>query len=382
MVQDPDPAATSAKNPAREGEPVGEDRRPLRLILLLPGVDTTKTYTNLYPTVCSPTNLFSAYTQCRRGKGDKSYVTEFEKHLQENLDTLAEALQSRTWTPKGYSRFYVNDPKRRLINAPAFEDRIVHRALYDVIMPPFERGFYPHSYACRRGKGAHAGVACLRQYLRQYSTPPYYLQIDIKSYFASIHHDTLMAIIRRKIADSDVLALIRKILDSYHDSPGTGIPLGNLTSQLFANIYLNELDHYVKHVLRCRHYIRYMDDIILLSETKAQLWEWKAAIEEFIARLRLRLHPRKQVVAPARCGIDFLGYVIYPDHVRVRNRNIHRVYDRMKRIEAGTYPRDPRGSIMSWMGYSIHADAHGLNQSIQRKHPFLVLGTEKFYGRC
>ncbi len=340
-----------------------------------------KTYNNLYELVYSSTNLFNAYVQCRRGKGDRDYVTRFEAHLQKNLDALAEALRSRGWTPAGYTSFYVSDPKRRLINAPAFEDRIIHRALYDVIAPIFEKRFIHDSYACRRGKGTHAGIARLRQFLRKYSTPPYYLQTDIKSYFASIDHKTLLKIIRRKIADLDILALIRQILDSYHDRPGVGIPLGNLTSQLFANVYLNELDYYVKHHLKCRHYLRYMDDIILLSETKAQLWDWKAAIEEFLARLRLRLHPRKQVVAPARCGIDFLGYVTYPDHVRVRNRNIHRVYERMQRIEDGTYPRDPRGSIMSWMGYSIHANAHGLNQSIQRRHPFLVLGTEKFYGR-
>ena len=189
-----------------------------------------KTYTNLYDKVCTYENLLSAYVKCKRGKGDKQYAQDFTEDLGGNLSRIRSDLVARSWTPKGYSRFYVNDPKRRLINAPAFEDRIVHRALYDVIMPPFERGFYPHSYACRRGKGTHAGVACLRQYLRQYSTPPYYLQIDIKSYFASIPHDTLMAIIRRKIADSDVLALIRKILDSYHDTPGVGIPLGNLTS--------------------------------------------------------------------------------------------------------------------------------------------------------
>ena len=341
-----------------------------------------KTYTDLYRTVYSPANLFTAYAQCRRGKGDKPYVTEFEAHLQGNLDALGEVLRTRQWTPAGYSRFYVNDPKRRLINAPAFEDRIVHRALYDVIGPIFEKRFIHDSYACRQEKGTHAGVARIRQFLRRYPTPPYYLQVDIKSYFASINHTALMTILRRKIADRDILALVQRILDSYHDRPGVGIPLGNLTSQLFANIYLNELDYHVKHGLKCRHYVRYMDDIILLSETKAQLWAWKAALESFIARLGLRLHPRKQLVAPARRGIDFLGYVIYPDHVRVRNRNIHRVYDRMKQIEAGTYPRDPRGSIMSWMGYSIHADAHGLNRSIQRKHPFLVLGTEKFYGRC
>ena len=339
-----------------------------------------KTYNNLYPLIYTPTNLFSAYVQCRRGKGDKPYVIEFEAHLHEHLDSLAEELRSQEWTPKGYTCFYVNDPKRRLINAPAFEDRIVHRALYDVIYGLFRRGFVEGSFACQRGKGTHAGVARLQQFIHNYRDPPYYLQVDIRSYFASIDHEILMNIIRRKIADRDVLSLIQKILDSYCDRPGVGIPLGNLTSQLFANIYLNELDYYAKHTLKCRHYLRYMDDIVILNESKAQLWDWKSAIEGYLTGLHLHLHPRKQIVAPARHGIDWLGYVTYPDHVRVRNRNIHRVYDRLQQIEAGTYPRDPRGSIMSWMGYSIHADSYGLNQSIQQKHPFLVMGTEKFYG--
>ena len=147
-------------------------------------------------------------------------------------------------------------------------------------------------------------------------------------------------------------------------------------------MYLNELDTFVKHVLRCRHYIRYMDDFILLHPSKRQLWEWRDAIAGFLASMRLRLHPRKQVVAPVCCGIDFLGYVVFRDHVRIRNRNIHRVYERMKRIEEGTFPRDPMASIMSWMGYSIHADAYGLNRSIQKRRPFLAAGTQKFYGGC
>lgn len=338
-----------------------------------------KTYNNLYPLVYSPTNLFSAYIQCRRGKSEKPYVIEFETHLKDNLDALATALQSREWIPQGYTSFYVNDPKRRLINAPNFSDRIVHRALYDTIYWIFRKTFIDDSFACQRGKGTHAGIARLREFIQHYQSPPYYLQIDIKSYFATIHHETLMEMIRKKISDRDVIALIRVILDSYHDAPGVGVPLGNLTSQLFANIYLNELDYYVKHTLKCRHYLRYMDDIVMLSESKHQLWDWKTDIEIFLDDIYLRLHPRKQVVAPSRHGIDWLGYITYPDHIRVRNRNIHRVYERMQRIEAGTYPKDPSGSIMSWMGYSIHADTYGLNRSIERKHPFLALGTDKFY---
>lgn len=340
-----------------------------------------KTYTDLYENVCTYENLLSAYVKCKRGKSDKQYAQDFAADLNWNLQALRDTLVARTWTPKGYTRFYVSDPKPRMINAPAFEDRIVHRALYDVIAPIFEARFIYDSYACRKGKGTHAGTRRLKQFIRSFGDPVYYLKTDIKSYFASIDHATLFSLVRRRIADRDVLDLVELILGSYHDTPGAGIPLGNLTSQLFANVYLHELDMYVKHVLRCRHYIRYMDDFVLLHPSKRQLWEWRDAIAEFLASMHLQLHPRKQVVASTNSGIDFLGYVVFSDHIRLRNRNIHRVYERMRRIEEGTFPRDPMASIMSWMGYSIHADAYRLNESIKRKHPFLAAGTEKFYGR-
>lgn len=341
-----------------------------------------KAYSNLYGKVCTYENLLSAYVKCKKGKGDKQYAQDFADNLERNLASLQEALLARTWAPKGYTRFYVSDPKPRMINAPAFEDRIVHRALYDVIAPIFEARFIHDSYACRKEKGTHAGIRRLKQFVRSYPDKGYYFKSDIKSYFASVDHAILFSLIRRKIADRDILALVGKILDSYHEAPGVGIPLGNLTSQLFANIYLNELDTFVKHTLQCRHYIRYMDDFILLHATKQRLWEWRDAIATFLTSLRLRLHPRKLVVAPVRCGIDFLGYVVFRDHIRIRNRNIHRVYERMKLIEEGTYPRDPMASIMSWMGYSIHADAFGLNRSIQIKRPFLAAGTQKIYRGC
>lgn len=338
-----------------------------------------KSYNNLYSKVCAYENLLSAYVKCKKGKGNKQYARDFDDNLERNLASLQATLLARTWMPKGYTCFYVSDPKLRMINAPTFEDRIVHRALYDVIAPIFEARFIHDSYACRKEKGTHAGIRRLKQFIRSCPGTGYYFKSDIKSYFASIDHAILFSLIQKKISDRDILTLVGKILNSYHETPGVGIPLGNLTSQLFANIYLNELDTFVKHTLRCQHYIRYMDDFVLLHSSKEQLWAWRDAIATFLTSLHLQMHPRKLIVAPVRCGIDFLGYVVFRDHIRIRNRNIHRVYERMKLIENGVYPRDPAASIMSWMGYSIHADARGLNQSILKKHPFLALGTEKFY---
>jgi len=338
-----------------------------------------KTFTHLYDKIYTSDNLHNAWRLCKRGKADSADARAFGTDLENNLARIREDLKARTWSPGGYTQFYVSDPKRRLINAPVFHDRIVHRAVYDVLLPIFEPRFIYDSYACRKEKGTHAAIRRLQKFMRSYRPPPYYYQADIKSYFASIDHEVLLAILSRTIADPDILALLGKIVDSYHESPGVGIPLGNLTSQLFANIVLNELDTYVKHTLRIPHYLRYMDDFVILSDDKRQLWQWRDDIAAHLDALRLRLHPRKQVVAPARCGIDFLGYVTYPDHIGLRNRNIHRFYERLSAMEHGTFKKDPLASVMSWMGYSIHGDACRLNASIAARHPIAISGIEKFY---
>jgi len=181
-----------------------------------------KTYTDLYEKVCTYENLLSAYLKCKRGKGDKEYAREFAEDLDGNLSRIRSDLVARSWTPRGYTRFYVSDPKPRMINAPDFHDRIVHRALYDVIAPIFEVRFIYDSYACRKGKGTHAGIRRLKLFIRDTEEPVYYLKTDIKSYFASIDHSVLYAIIKRTIADRDVLGLVRTILNSYHEARASG----------------------------------------------------------------------------------------------------------------------------------------------------------------
>ena len=332
-----------------------------------------KTYTGLYPQICTFPALHRAFLLCKKGKRDKDYVTEFERNLEQNLISLREELTSERWQPGKYSRFFVEDPKRRLINAPPFRDRVVHHAVSTLLIRIWDPTFPFGSFACRAGKGTHAAADRMQQFMRRYPTGSgYVLQLDVKSYFASIDHEILIGLVAKRIRDRRFMRLIRQIVESYEDSPGVGIPLGNLTSQVFANIYLHELDMFAKHDLRIKHYIRYMDDVALVHEDKRQLWEWRDAIGEFLDRtLKLRLHQKKQVLTPIDCGIDYLGYIVYRDHRRVRSRNVHRIYRNIKRMEAGTFDRDPRASIASWIGYAQHADTYGLNCQIAERHPFL-----------
>jgi len=332
-----------------------------------------KTYTNLYQKICTFPALYRAYQLCRREKREREYAIEFEQDLEKNLLDLRDDLAEGRWMPGRYSRFFVEDPKRRLINAPPFRDRVVHRAISDAILPIWEPMFVHDTYACLMGRGTHAAVGRLQQFMRRHpDNAGYVLQLDVRSYFASIDHEVLIDLLARRIRDPQMIYLIRQIVESYEDAPGVGIPLGNLTSQGFANIYLHELDMFAKHGLRIKQYLRYMDDITLVHDDKTQLWDWRDEIEAFLAdRLRLQLHPDKQVLTPVDCGVKYLGYWVYRDHIRVLARNVRRIYRRLRQMEAGAFRGDTRASISSWVGYTKHADAYRLNCQIAERHPFL-----------
>jgi retron-type reverse transcriptase len=342
-----------------------------------------KSYTGLYEQICTFPALYRAYQLCRRGKREREYAIEFEQNREHNLFALRDELVEGRWRPGKYSRFFVEDPKRRLINAPPFRDRIVHHAVSTLLIRIWDPTFPFGSFACRVGKGTHAATDRLQQFMRRYPAGSgYVLQLDVKSYFASIDHEILIGLVAKRIRDRRFMRLIRQIVKSYGDGPDVGIPLGNLTSQVFANIYLHELDMFAKHDLRIKHYIRYMDDVALVHEDKRQLWEWRDEIEAFLSdRLRLRLHRKKQVLAPVDCGVKYLGYWIYRDHIRVLARNVRRVYRRLRQMEAGTFKGDARASISSWVGYAKHADTHGLNCQIAERHPFLRVAFEPIEAR-
>jgi RNA-directed DNA polymerase len=290
-------------------------------------------------------------------------------------------LAQKIYRHGAYRTFIVADSKKRTIKAAPFRDRVVHHAVCNIIEPIFDPSFIHDSYACRKGKGSHAAVKRLEHFIHALTRERerererdgrnaqklYYLKCDISKFFESIDGAILFDILRRKIHDENTLWLLREIIES---NP-VGIPIGNLTSQLFANIYLNELDHFVKRELREWHYVRYMDDFLILGTNKAHLQDVRERIRFFLAdRLKLTLHPKKAEIAPVDRGIDFLGYVMLPGgRRRLRKSTVKRFLRRRRRYEAmvknGRMTEELYGrAIDSWRGYARFADSYRLLEKL------------------
>jgi retron-type reverse transcriptase len=346
-----------------------------------------KSYKHLYEQVLDWDNLYLAYRKARKGKRSRPPAATFEFDLESNLVTLQQELREKTYRPGAYSSFYIHEPKRRLISAAPFRDRVVHHALCNVIEPLFERSFIFDSYANRLGKGTHAALERAQEFARRY---PYVLQCDVKQFFPSLDFALLKALLARKLADADVLWLIERILDSgagvlseEYDMewfPGDdllaatrarGLPIGNLTSQFWANCYLNPFDHFVKRELRCGGYVRYVDDFLLFGDDKPALWAWRQAVVDRLAGLRLTIHPGAQP-RPVTEGIPFLGFVVYPTHRRLKRRKV--VYFRRKlRAEMRAYRADKipahkvSASVLGWINHARYGDTWGLRRAVLRE---------------
>jgi retron-type reverse transcriptase len=330
-----------------------------------------KRYSNLFGKIYEFGNLMKAYYDAAKCKRYTPRIMEFTYDLERNVLKLQEELLSQRYRHGGYQEFYVYDPKKRKISAASFRDRVAHHALCNVIEPIFERTFIHDSYACRAGKGTHAAVDRLTGFLRESSyvdTGCYALKCDIRKYFESIDHKILLELIMRKIKDWKTIWLIGEILKS--NDTDSGIPIGNLTSQLFANIYLDKLDHFVKEGLRIRHYIRYVDDFVILENSKKTLHGTKEKIRSFLSeRLKLALHPKKQVIFPAYLGIDFLGYKVWTKHTLLRKQNVRRMRWKLKKFQRlyqdGTVSLEKiRQSIASWLGHAAHANTYNLRKKL------------------
>lgn len=345
-----------------------------------------KTYRQLYPDICAFEQLYAAFRRARRGgKRKHPEVAAFEYHLEGELWRLHRELTDKTYAPGPYRSFYIVERKRRKISAAPFRDRVVHHALCAVIDPPFERRFIHDSYACRVGKGTHRAADRAQAFVR---TDRYVLKADIQQFFPSIDHEILRPMLAHVIADPDVLWLIDQILGSGVDIldseytmqwfPGDtllarlrprGLPIGNLTSQFWANVYLNALDQFVKRDLKCRHYVRYADDFLLFHNDKTQLHAWRAAIIAFLEHLRLKLHERKSTVALTRDGVDFVGYRLFPHHRRLRKDNVHAFARRLRGMR-DAYHRgelaldEIRPSVQSWVAHAAHADSYRLRERL------------------
>lgn len=285
----------------------------------------------------------------------------FERNLEYNLFTLRDDLLSGGYEHGSYESFVVFDPKRRNIHKATVRDRVVHQAIVNAIEPLFERRFIHDSYSCRNGKGVHNAVHRLRLFLRQasdnHTRTIYALKCDIKRFFASVNHSILVLLLERRIQDEKMMDVLRMIISSYSISDGHGIPLGNLTSQLFANVYLHELDRCMKYEFREKYYLRYCDDFIIVCHRRDHLFELIDRTSQVLeSRLGLVLHPKKVRIRTWTQGIDFLGYVLLPQATNIRTRTVHRI---LKRINAV--------NMASYLGVCSHADAFELTQVVRTK---------------
>ena len=356
-------------------------------------------------------NVYRAYLACRKRKRKSGNTIAFETRLEDELVALHEELESGSYTPRPFVAFLVSKPKRREIFAADFRDRVVHHVLSGHLEPRWERRFIHDSYACRKGKGTHAAVERLRTFTRQATANctrrAWYLQLDVKGFFVSIDRERLWQRLARHEHDPAVLWLVRTILfqdpaagcsfrrsrpeeflklpahkSLFRARPGCGLPIGNLTSQLFANIVLDGLDQLVKHDLKVPRYIRYCDDMVLVSDSPEELARWEEKIGAFLGdSLGLSLNARRKL-APVSEGIDFLGYVVRPDYLLVRRRVVGALKDRLARVApelAGTTGRRARRrdlvAVQQWLAsYRAHfarASSHRLERSIRRRHPWL-----------
>lgn len=316
-------------------------------------------------------NIQKAYNKARKCKRYRKDVLQFTKDKEENLELVRNDIQGLTYEPSEYRYFKVYEPKERQIMALPFCDRVVQHAINNILEPIFNQRFIFHSYACRKGKGMHGASDTLQEWLYEWQTfnpeqPLYAIKADIHHCFQSINHDVLKAEIRKVIKDAGALELTDRIIDHNGQMPdGIGIPVGNLTSQLFANIYLNKLDQYIKHTLGVKYYIRYMDDFIILSPDIAQLRCWLADIERFLRdELKLELNPKTTILA-AKNGIDFVGYKHRATHRKVRPDSIKRIKKTIRKYERGHITKERlQKSIASWTGHAGHADSYNLQKKI------------------
>jgi RNA-directed DNA polymerase len=330
-------------------------------------------------------NLLAAWRQAARGKRRHTSVAHFEHRMANRLLGLRQALLDGTYRPGAYTHFTIREPKRRVISAAPFRDRVVHHALCNVIEPAFERRFIPDSYANRLGKGTHRALDRFQGLARRY---PYVLRLDIRQHFPSIDHAILLEGLARVVPDEAVLDLCRRILASGEGVldqeytpvyfPGDdllavcrprGLPIGNLTSQFWSNCYLHPLDLFVKRELGCAAYLRYVDDFALFADERRTLWRWKRAVVERLATLRLTVHEGPAQVVPVTQGVPWLGLVVFPDRRRVKGRNVRRGARRLgERFEAWRAGRISfaafDASVQGWIEHVRHADTWGLRERV------------------
>lgn len=334
-----------------------------------------KTYNQLWTEITSFKNLVLAYKKARKTKPYTAEILQFSMNLEKNLLSIQEELLANTYTQSKYREFIVFDPKERKIKYLPFKDRVVHHALVNVMEPIFDKRLINTTYACRKRKGTHKALKDIKRVISsEFKFTGYCLKCDIKKYFPSMNQDILKKLISKKITCKNTLNLIYKIIDSDHSEFGEqkGIPIGNLTSQLFSNIYLNELDQYVKHKLKIKYYYRYVDDFIILHDSKKELNNYKKKIKYFLKKeLNLEIPRYKTSIFQIKDGVDFVGYKIFPNRVFLRKRNIKRFIRNIKKLSVITNLNTNRfkSSVFSYLGHFKFANSYNILTKIWRENP-------------
>lgn len=339
----------------------------------------------LLPHVVTWENLWTAYHKAARGKRGRAAAASFEFKLSDQLLALQDELISGRYRPGAYRHFIIHEPKRRLISAAPFRDRVVHHALCNIIEPLFEARFHENSFANRKGKGTHRAIDQLQRYARRYR---YVLRLDIVQHFPSLDHAILKKALFQVLSNSQVRWLITIILQSgegvladeydmvYFSGDSLfsrlrprGLPIGNLTSQFWSNCYLNGLDWFVARELGCKAYVRYVDDFALFADSKQQLWQWQEKIVAYLATLRLIIHENSDQVAPTSSGIPWLGFVVYPNHRKLKRRNVIHFARRLER-NISLYQQkaisfaELDASVQGWINHVRYGDTWGMRHKI------------------
>lgn len=338
-------------------------------------------YSNLYKEFCSFRNLELAYRKARKGKRIKKSVQDFEASLEQNLFQLKHELETGIYRPRPLRQFVIRDPKTRLISASDFRDRVVYHALCNIIQPIFEKTFIYDSHANQLEKGSTRAIERFDKFKGKVSENGklvnnakdnnmiigYVLKADIKHFFDTVDHEILLNVLSRKIRDQNIMDLIKKILANHRiKESGKGMPLGNLTSQFFANVYLNELDYFVKHKLEFKYYIRYVDDFVLLDKSKEKLEDFKNEIGRFLKTIKLELHPEKSVVYQLNKGLKFLGFRIFYHYKLLNKTNLRRIEIKLEHYKRGLIDSEPLKKYLSgWSGYAVQANTYKLRKELK-----------------
>lgn len=316
-----------------------------------------------YQEIIGLENLLLAWEEFRLGKRDKPDVQAFARHLLDHIIQLHQDLANFRYQHGGYKAFAINDPKPRQIHKASVRDRLLHHAIYRVLYPFFDRTFIADSFSCRINKGTLKAVERFqtmgRKVSRNNTRTCWILKCDIRKFFANIDHEVLLHILAKYIFDSNILWLLKNVIESFETKASVGLPLGNLTSQLFVNVYMNEFDQFVKHKLKARYYIRYADDFVFLSADRRSIEAINPVIDNFLRNnLKLQLHPDKVFIKTLASGVDFLGWAHFPTHRVLRTTVRRRMMARVR--EHGT----PE-TVQSYLGLLMHGNAHKLEKELR-----------------